>query len=115
MKRTYRFIEQSGSVACVIGGVSLDVPVFGGILKHPTLDQLEGLLSDPVVVRKYAREALRKAPWCALRRFPRVLLIACLAQADLPDGRRRAVELMLDLNAGERDPGTAVDTYPKGS
>jgi hypothetical protein len=106
MKRTYRFVEQSGSVVCSIDGVPLDVPVFGGILKHPTIDQLDELLRDPVVVRKYTREALRLAPWCALRKFPRSLLIACLRQTALPDGRRRAVELMLDLDAGARDPPT---------
>ena len=97
MKRTYRFVEPSGTVTCVVapGEPPLEVPVFGGILKHPTTEQLAELLTDPVVVRKYTLEALRKAPWSALRRFPRGWLIACLRDARLPDGRRRALELLL--------------------
>ncbi len=102
MKRTYRFIEPSGVVTCEVDGAPVDVPVFGGILKHPTVEQLRGLLTDPVVTRRYTYEALRKAPWHALRRFPRALLLACLPLANVPDRRRRALELLLGLS--ERKP-----------
>jgi hypothetical protein len=96
MKRTYRFIEPSGTVTChTAAGEHLELPIFAGILKHPRDDQLADLLTDPVVARKYTCEALRKAPWSALRRFPRAWLLACLQQASLPDGRRRALALML--------------------
>lgn len=71
------------------------MPVFGGILKHPSADEVAALLTDPVVLRKYTCAALRSAPWSALSRFPRRWLLACLPQAGLPEGRRRAVEFML--------------------
>ncbi len=98
MKRTYRFVEPSGTVACTTGtGEPLELPVFAGILKHPSAEQLAALLLDPVVVRKYTLEALRVAPWSALRRFPRAWLLACLPDATLSEGRRQAVELMLGV------------------
>jgi len=97
MKRAYRFVEPTGVVTCTIDGDRFDLPVFAGVLKHPTVSQLRELLSDPVVVGKYTRDALRKLPWSALRRFPRGWLIACLPQANLTEGRRRALEFMLDL------------------
>ena len=109
MKRTYRFIEPSGVVTCVIDGAPVDVPVFGGILKHPTIEQLRELLTDPVVVHRYICEALRKAPWNALRGFPRTLLIACLPLANVPDGRRRG--MVVDT----RDPsGNDHDSRRRG-
>lgn len=77
--------------------IALEVPVFAGILKHPTSEELAELLTDPAVVRKYTHEALRKAPWSALRRFPRDWLVACLRDAKLPDSRRRALELLLGI------------------
>jgi hypothetical protein len=98
MKRTYRFIEPIGTVTCVVDEAPVDVPVFGGILKHPTIEQLCELLTEPVVVRRYTCEALRKAPWHALRRFPRSLLVEFLPLAGIPDGRRRALELLLGLS-----------------
>ena len=111
MKRTYRFIEPSGVVTCVVDEARMDIPVFGGILKHPTLEQLRELLTDPVVVRRYTCEALRKAPWNALRDFPRALLIACLPLAILPDGRRRALELLLGLS----DRDAERESWPPSS
>jgi hypothetical protein len=96
MKRTYRFVEACGVIGGTLeDGVRVELPVFGGILKHPTLQQLAGLLTDPAVARKYTREALRTAPWSALRRFPRWWLMTCLTHASLRDGRRRALEFML--------------------
>jgi hypothetical protein len=97
MKRTYRFVEPSGVVACRIGEAPFDLPLFAGVLKHPTVEQLRGLLVDPVVASKYTREALRKLPWSALRRFPEGALIACLPQAELSEARRRAIEFMLGI------------------
>jgi hypothetical protein len=97
VKRTYRFEEAAARVVCTLeDGVQLDVPVFVGILKHPTAQQLEQLLQDPVVVRKYTLEALKKAPWNMLRQFPRSWLESCMAEAELPPGRRKAVEFMLE-------------------
>jgi hypothetical protein len=99
MKRTYRFVEPSGFVTCTTeDGEHVELPVVAGILKHPTLEQLARLLEDPVVARKYTHEALRRAPWSAVRRFPRAWLLAHLAEATLPEGRRRALELMLDVS-----------------
>ncbi len=102
MKRTYRFIEPSGNVTCVVDGAPVDVPVFGGILKHLAIEQLRELLTDPSVTRRYTCEALRKAPWHALRCFPRALLIASLPVANVPDGRRRALELLLGVSEPAR-------------
>jgi hypothetical protein len=98
VKRTYRFVEASATVASTTddGGV-VELPVFAGILKHPDVDQLALLLRDPAVARKYAHEALRKAPWSALRQFPRQWLLARLGEATLPEGRRRALEFMLEV------------------
>jgi hypothetical protein len=100
MKRTYRYVEASGFVAVSADdGSMVEIPVFGGILKHPDVAQLRQLLLAPSVARKYAHEALRKAPWRALELFPREWLVARLREANLPDGRRRALEFMLDDEA----------------
>ena len=113
MKRTYRFIEPSGVVTCVIDGAPIVVPVFGGILKHPTIEQLRELLTEPVVALRYTCEALRKAPWHALRLFPRAFLIASLPQAGVSEGRRRALELLLGLQddqPGRTSPASVPGT-----
>jgi hypothetical protein len=96
VKRTYRFVEPSGSIACAIDAEAFEIPVFAGILKHPTIEQLRVLLVDPVVVRKYTCEALRKAPWAALRRFPPSLLRRWLDDADMRRERRAALAFLLD-------------------
>lgn len=97
MKRIYRFVEPIGGVTCTVEGQQIELPVFAGVLKHPSVDQLRELLADPVVADKYTRAALRKLPWSALRQFPRGWLITCLRHAQLSEGRRRAVEFMLRL------------------
>ena len=98
MRRTYRQVEPQGVVVCTTeSGELIEVPVFAGILKHPDSEQLRELLTDPVVVRKYTCEALRKAPWSALRRFPRAWLIDCMPHARLRSGRRRAFQFLLGL------------------
>lgn len=66
-----------------------------GILKHPSSEALFYLLTGPEIARKYTIEALRIAPWQVLRLFPRDWLKECLAQADLPESRTRALEFML--------------------
>lgn len=95
MKRTYTFVAPRGVVVCEIGGRAIELPIFAGVLKHPTEAQLRELLVDPDNARKYTFEALRKLPWSALRKFPADWLRACLEEALLPDGRRRAVEFLL--------------------
>jgi hypothetical protein len=95
MKRSYTFVTTRQVVRCDIDGVSISLPVFVGVLKHPTERQLCELLARPEVARKYTCEALRKLPWQALRQFPHDWLRACLPASILPEPRRRAVEFML--------------------
>ena len=95
MKRSYAFVTPRGVVACEVDGKRIELPVFAGVLKHPTEEQLRTLLVDPDTAHKYTREALRRLPWSALRRFPRDWLLACLPGAALPEPRRRALEFML--------------------
>jgi hypothetical protein len=99
----HRFVEPHDTVVCrAEDGTTLAIPVVLGILKHPSAEQLSELLTDVVVVRKYTHEALRRAPWSALRRFPRDWLVSCIEGARLPDGRRRALEFMLRLDEAAR-------------
>ena len=95
MKRSYTFVTAREVVRCEIEGNSISLPVFVGVLKHPTEHQLRELLTRPEVARKYTCEALRKLPWSALRQFPHDWLRTCLAVSRLPEPRRRAVEFML--------------------
>lgn len=95
MKRTYTFVTARDVVHCDIDGVSIPLPVFVGVLKHPTERQLCELLTRPEVARKYTYEALRRLPWSALRQFSHDWLRACLPASSLPEPRRRAVEFML--------------------
>ena len=73
----------------------MQLPVIPGILKHPKIQDLRRMLKDPAVARKYTLEALRVAPWPALRLFPRWWLLQCLDEAQLREGRRRALVFML--------------------
>lgn len=96
MKRSYRFVESVGTVEVALGtGRKVTLPVFPGILKHPTVDELRELLTRPSVARKYTILALRKAPWQVLREFPRDLLETCLAEAKLRSGRADALRFLL--------------------
>ena len=96
MKRTYRFVESVGNVRCSLGpGREVVLPVFPGILKHPSVDELRKLLEKPAVARKYTILALRKAPWQVIREFPRDWLETCMTQADLRPGRERALRFLL--------------------
>lgn len=84
-----------GTVACQIADQVVELPPFMGVLKHPDREQLRALVADPDVARKYTREAHRRLLGSALRRFPRTWLVACLDDAPLTDGRRRALRFML--------------------
>ncbi len=96
MKRTYRFVQSTGNVSCTIApGCDVTLPVFPGIFKHPTVDELREILVKPAVARKYTYLALRKAPWQVLREFPRDWLEACLSEASLRPGRERALRFLL--------------------
>ncbi|HET6383722.1 MAG TPA: hypothetical protein VFJ58_10045 [Armatimonadota bacterium] len=96
MKRTYRFVQPSGTVLCWMPGVGdVTLPVVQGIFKHAAPEALFELLKDPKIAQKYTLEALRVPPWPVLKHFPRQWLKTCLASADLPAGRRRALEFML--------------------
>lgn len=96
MKRTFRFVESVGSVRCTTeSGEEVTLPAFPGILKHPTVDELLQLLQKPAVARKYTVLALRKAPWQVLREFPSEWLETCLPDADLREGRVRALRFLL--------------------
>ena len=96
MKRTFRYVQPSGTVVCRMPDVGdLNLPVVQGIFKHLAPDALSELLKDPQIARKYTLEALRVAPWPVLGLFPREWLKTCLRDADLPEGRTRALEFML--------------------
>ncbi len=96
MKRSYRFVESVGTVQCALGpGREVTLPVFPGILKHPTVDELRELLARPAVARKYTILALRMAPWQVLRELPRIWLEACLGEANLRAGRADALRFLL--------------------
>lgn len=96
MKRTYRFVESLGTVRVKLQeGGEVTLPVFPGILKHPTTEELPDLLSRPSVARKYTSLALQKAPWQVLREFPRDWLKSCLTGTSLREGRERALRFLL--------------------
>lgn len=96
MKRTYRFVKSIGRVSVGLDdGGQVSLPIFPGILKHLTVDELPALLVKPAVARKYTILALRKAPWQVLREFPRDWLEACLAEADLRAGRAQALRYLM--------------------
>jgi hypothetical protein len=96
MKRTSRFVRSQGVACCRLPtGEEIEIPVVPGILKHPTLDALVDMLTNPDVARKYTIAALREAPWPVLRQFPRHWLRRCLPEARLDPGRARALEFLI--------------------
>lgn len=96
MKRTTVFVKSVGSVRCLLSGKqTVLIPIFPGILKHPTVGQLRKLLSDPAVASKYTVEALKIAPWPVLRKFPAKWLKRCLSEAHLGRRRRQAILFLL--------------------
>jgi len=95
MKRSHRFVESAGTIECRLSpGHTVRLPVFPGILKHLTVEELRELLTKPAVARKYTILALRKAPWQVLREFPPDWLEACLPEANLRPGRENALRLL---------------------
>ena len=100
-RRAHVFVHSVGTVRCEVDpGVWLALPVIPGLLKHPTEAELFRLLEDPRVARKYTDEALRRAPWSAVRAFPRMWLEERLRAVELPPGRRSALEFMLRASGG---------------
>ncbi len=96
MKRTYRFAKPFGSVDCLLPNDKyVRLPLFMGILKHPSAADLPLLLGDARSAKKYTTEALRVAAWQILREFPRDWLRECLPAASLSESRRRALEFLL--------------------
>ena len=96
MRRTVIFVRPVGKVRCLLSdGRAVRVPVYPGILKHPTVKQLRRLLKDADVMRKYTMEALRIAPWSALREFPADWLLHCLPDARVRPTRARALVYLL--------------------
>lgn len=96
MKRSHAFVSKVGTVKLKIpGGQELDIPLFPGILKHLSVAQLRETLTTTSSIRKYTCEALRTAPWPALKEFPRPWLRACLDQVEIREGRKRALEFLL--------------------
>ncbi|MBI4618450.1 MAG: hypothetical protein HY720_32935 [Planctomycetes bacterium] len=105
MKRTYRFASPHGSVSCLLeNGEEVLLPLFQGILRHPRAAELPALLAGHAVARKYTRLAIQFAAWPVLRRFPRRWLIQCLPGAILSSGRRRGLEFLLGISAGDASP-----------
>ena len=51
MKRTYRYVEASGTVALTTeDGEIVEIPVVAGILKHLDIGQLTQMVRNPVVL-----------------------------------------------------------------
>lgn len=101
MKRTLSFARPRGRVACRLDdGRIVELPVFRGILKHLSDDQVPTLLQNPDVARKYTREALRKAAWPLLREFSRDWLLECLPGVTARPGRIDALRFLLGADDG---------------
>lgn len=95
MKRTFRFAAKVATVPAVLDGETIELPVFPGILKHPRLEELPGLLCEPATARKYTVEALRVAAWPLLEQFPRAWLLHYLPDAPMRPQRRKALLFLL--------------------
>ena len=55
MRGNYRFVAAAGIVTCTIDGHRVELPVFMGVLKHPSVEQLRDLLIDPLVAGRSCR------------------------------------------------------------
>ena len=106
MKRSYRLVASMGTVVVPTSQGQIHLPVFQGILKHPSRSELPLLLSRPEVAHKYTQAALQKAPWQILRQFPVEWLRRCLAETELPEGRRQALEFL----TGSQSRGSALNS-----
>jgi hypothetical protein len=96
MKKTFTFVKKIGTIHySTPEGEDFEIPLFPGILKHPSVPELPVLLQTPAALRKYTCEALRKAPWPVLKEFPPAWLMICMEHASIRQGRRRAIEFLL--------------------
>jgi hypothetical protein len=99
VKRTYQFARSMGTIRCPLpDGGSVELPVFAGILKHPGMKELPGLLMNSDVAEKYTREALRVAPWPILREFPADWLRAHIGSSRLRSERQKALVFLLGVD-----------------
>jgi hypothetical protein len=96
VKRTCTFVKKTGTATFLseIHG-KVEIPLFPGILKHLSVEELSKVVESQAAVRKYTREVLRTAPWPVVREFPRFWLRVCLEDVPLREGRRRALEFLL--------------------
>lgn len=96
MRRTTEYVQSMGTASCLTpDGQHWELPIIPGILKHPRVDDLPTLLTNPVVAKKYILLALNRCAWPILRQFPRQLLRDYLPSATMREGRRRALEFLL--------------------
>lgn len=97
-----RYVTPTKSAAYALpDGRTITVPLVPGILKHPAESDLPEILARPNALRKYTVEALRRAPWQVLSKFPREWLLECLDEASLRPGRRAALLFMLTPPGGD--------------
>ncbi len=95
MQRTARFVKAVGMCVYTLeNGEPIRLPIVPGLFKHAPVEALDDLPGIRMS-RPYTLEALRVTPWQVVRQFPRDWLLACICDADLPEGRRMALELML--------------------
>lgn len=96
MRRLYTFPKPIGFITCTLpDGAIATLPVFVGLLKHASQDELFELLKRYNVARKYTIEALKIAPWQMLYHFPREWLLQTMQSANLSPQRQRALEFLL--------------------
>ena len=96
MKRTYVFATKVGATKHALrDGSIIEIPIFPGILKHPSEDQLFRLLKNPEVLSKYTVEALRKAAWPILNQFPPSWLKEHMQKAQIRPGSLEALRFLL--------------------
>lgn len=97
MKKTFQYARSSGKIAVRLeDGRQVELPIFPGILKHPTEEQLRELLKKPTVARKYTDKALRVAAWQIIREFDAQWLRERIPKARLRPSRRAALEFLLN-------------------
>jgi hypothetical protein len=57
MKRILTYVRKSGTVSFQTPrGETIEIPIFSGILKNPSVSQLPILLNNPAAIRKYTCE-----------------------------------------------------------
>ncbi len=92
----YQYAKQCGSVVMITPEKEkILIPIFPGILKHLSIDQLPENLRKYNVAKKYTNEALRIAPWVILSAFPKKWLLKSIKNTSLRAGRKQALMFML--------------------